>query len=356
MLRQSRKLDHIVHAINLRNISESESLFDDVRLLHDCLPELNFDDISLTDKLFGKDINAPIMINALTGGSVDVAVYNEKLAFLAKELQIPIAVGSQYAALENTSVAYTFEIVRNINPDGIVIANLGAHATVNEAQAAVNMISADALQIHINPAQELIMSEGDRNFRGYLENIKCIKEFINVPIIVKETGCGISSDSLEKILALGISNVDVSGLGGTNFLEIENMRKNDVLQKDLIKWGIPTVVSIISASLKLKNKDLLVASGGITTPMHVAKSLALGADIAGMSMYFLDLVTRYPDLTEAIKEFEKFTKELKVIMLLTGSESVHNLRSKRVHLSLSLCNWLDTYDINYKDIVRQRRC
>ncbi len=356
ILRQSRKLEHIVQALRLYDRDTHRALWQDVGLIHECLPELDFDAVDLNTMFLGKKIAAPIMINALTGGSDDVSGYNEKLAVLARELNIPMAVGSQYAAVENSQVRHTFEVVRELNPQGVLLGNIGAHASVEQAQIAVGMIDADALQIHINPAQEMIMQEGDRNFKGYLNNIKKIKEGLQVPVIAKETGCGMSFESMERLLAVGVEHIDVSGAGGTNFLAIENARKNGVLYQELSEWGIPTAASLLMGAVVVPHSGSLIASGGINTPMQVVQALALGSDMVGMSIYFLELVHNRDDMDLAVAEVRDFLREVKTIMLLCGVGKPQELRTKRVHITGQLRNWVETYGVPMDKIARKRRC
>lgn len=356
MLRQSRKLEHIKESLRLSAKATDGTLLQEMKLLHNCLPELDLADISLTTDFLGKTINAPLMINAITGGSEDVAVYNERLASLAAVLNIPMAVGSQFSAVEKTAMRSTFEIVRRANPQGVILANVGAHADLEQARTIVDMIEADALQIHINPAQELVMHEGDRCFRGYLANIAELAAKLPVPVVVKETGCGMSLEQIEQLVAAGIVNIDVSGLGGTNFVAIEAARKSGELREEILNWGIPTAVSIILGAQTLPSRGVLIAGGGILTPIQAAKALALGADLVSMAMYFLQKVMKEDNTQAAAAEFDGFVQELKMIMLLTGSAKATELRRQRVHFKPELSSWLQTYDLDIRAITKQRRC
>lgn len=355
MLRQSRKLQHIHQALRLHKVCESETLLADVKLLHNCLPELGLSDIDLSMEFLGKRIAAPVLINALTGGSDDVCEYNRRLAMLAARLNIPMAVGSQFSAVEKQDMRYTFEIVRKLNPTGVLLANVGAHASPEQARAVVNMIAADALQIHINPAQELIMSEGDRDFKGYLANIFAIAATLDVPVIVKETGCGMAAAELKQLAAGGITYFDIGGAGGTNFLAIEAARAGVQLEAEFMNWGIPTAASVLQAGSALASEELLIATGGIHTATQVAKALALGADMAGMAMYFLELVNREADIDACVAEFEQLLLDLKKIILLSGCASAAQLRYKPIYMGASLRYWAELCGLEPLLLTRQRR-
>lgn len=356
MLRESRKLQHIQQALKLQSEEIACSLLSEIKLIHNCLPELDLADVVLATRFLNKKIAYPVVINALTGGSQDVVEYNRKLAIIAEQLQIPIAVGSQFSAIENTAMRKSFAIVRELNPNGIVIANIGAHANLKQAEEVVAMINADALQVHLNPAQELIMQEGDRSFRGYLRNIETIVGSLKVPVIVKETGCGIYAEQLSQLLTIGVEYFDVGGCGGTNFLAIEAGRRNVQLEKELLTWGIPTAVSLAQASTMLASRQVLIATGGIKTSMDIVRCLAMGADLTGMAMYFLNSIVQNKGIEDVLTEFRQLMEEVRTIMLLTGAKTSLELRCKQLHISGDLRAWLQTTNIDLAKFKQQRRC
>lgn len=267
MSRQLRKSEHIKYSLELDD-GPVKNLFEDVTLTHNCLPEMSVNDIDLTTNLLGLAFKSPLFINAITGGNKEVMKYNEKLAILARENSLAMAVGSQYGVASKGSNDESFSIVRKVNPTGIIFANVGANSSIEIANRAVNMVEAQALQIHLNPAQELIMSEGDKNFTGYLKNIEKIISAIQVPVIVKETGCGISNFQARQLNSIGVEFIDVSGAGGTNFPLIELRRRNKSLANSIATWGIPTALSIIDVA-KGAPKAKIIASGGIRTAQDV---------------------------------------------------------------------------------------
>lgn len=231
-MRKKRKKEHIEYY--LRATYKGDTLLNDVFLEHNALPNLNFEDIDTSLEFLGRKIEFPIIINAMTGGSALSQEINKDLTLLAKEFSIPMAVGSQTIALEDEESRESFKVVRDIiGPDGIVISNLSGQATLEDAKMALELIQGDALQIHLNAAQELAMEEGDREFRGIVDNIESIVNGIDKPLIVKEIGFGISKGVANRLYSIGVRNIDVSGFGGTNFIEIENIRNTSIDLTDL---------------------------------------------------------------------------------------------------------------------------
>lgn len=184
-----------------------------------------------------------------------------------------MAVGSPYGAVTRKEGIKSFEVVRKYNPNGIVFANLSADAKADIVENAIEMIAADGLQLHLNVAQELVMPEGDRNFNGYLHNIELICAKTQVPVIVKETGCGMTKEQVRQLLNCGVDAVDVGGTGGTNFLAIEAARRQDSGYNELLSWGIPTALSILEARTIVAGDHCgLIASGGIRSAFDMAKA------------------------------------------------------------------------------------
>lgn len=317
MTRSMRKDEHVALALRQK---EFDSAFNQIQLIHQSLPSFDIDDIDLSIHFLNHRFPLPIYINAMTGGSTKTQEINRKLATLAAQYQIPMAVGSQHAALDDQSLEASYRIVREVNPDGFVIANVNANASVALAQRAIDMIDANALGIHINPAQELVMDEGDRHFKHWIKNIEDIVKNVNVPVIVKEVGNGMSRETVTKLIEVGVKHVDLSGRGGTNFVWIENERSERKRYDFLKDWGITTVDSL------LENKDqeivTLIASGGIQTPLDVIKALVLGADMVAMSGMFLKLIHQGDNLDE-------FIEDLKKIMVLVDCGRVSQLHKVR---------------------------
>lgn len=324
-MRKARKKEHVENYLRTRY--RGETLLEDVFLPHNALPELNFDDIETKTEFLGKSVDYPIIINAMTGGSEFSREINRDLSNIAREFNIPMAVGSQTIALsEDEESMDSFKVVRqNIGDNGVVIANLSAFATVEEAKRALNMIGADAIQLHLNPAQEVVMIEGDRNFKGVLSNIENIVREMDRPVIVKEVGFGISKEVAKKLYDVGVRYVDVAGSGGTNFIEIENIRYPTTDFSDLYSWGIPTALAVIKCR-ELPEDLGIIASGGIRTSLDIAKALVLGGDIVGISGEILSYLLHGG--YENAREYVRTTMhKLKILMLLLGKENIKELRT-----------------------------
>lgn len=336
-LREIRKLEHIHWALKIPEGPKTNG-FEDVHLIHQALPELNFNDIDLSCQWLGKWLKAPLLINAITGGPEETGHINASLAKIAKKFGLAMAVGSQSAALENPDLRKTFTIARKANPHGLLLANVSARIPWKEALQAVEMIEADGLQLHLNVLQELLMDEGDRNFRGILDNIGNISENCPVPVIVKEVGFGLSKETAQKLFQTGIRILDLGGLGGTNFAAIEIYRKKEHSHQPFLEWGIPTACSLLEvASLGLPIQ--IVASGGIRTGIEVCKALRLGADLVGIAGSFLKVL-----LNKGEKEFSKLVEslmtEIKMTLLLTGARNFQDLKSVPMVITGNTREWL----------------
>ncbi len=325
-MRKIRKKEHVENY--LRTTYKGDTLLGDVFLQHNALPNLNFEDIDTKTSFLGRTVSYPIIINAMTGGSDFSWEINRDLSLLAKEFNIPMAVGSETIALceEEEGCKESFRIVReNLGPKGIVIANLGADSTVEEVKSALEIVNGDAIQLHLNPAQEVVMLEGDRNFKGILDNIGRIVEEIDKPVIVKEVGFGISKDVASKLYNVGVRNIDISGFGGTNFIEIENIRYNNMDFSDLYSWGIPTALALIKCR-ELPDDLNLIASGGIRNSMDIVKSLVIGGNMAGISGELLSYLL-HGGYDNAKDYLEGLIYKIKVLMLLLGKQNIQELKA-----------------------------
>ncbi|MDU2065896.1 MAG: type 2 isopentenyl-diphosphate Delta-isomerase [Sporomusaceae bacterium] len=346
MSRQSRKLDHIKYALALDD-GPATTGFQDIQLIHNALPELAFHEVDLSVTFMGISLVHPVIINAITGGNDDVAAVNAALAALAAKTKSAMAVGSQFAAVAKGQGYHSYEVIRQQNPDGIVFANLGAHASWQEAQAAVDMIGANALQIHLNAAQEMIMPEGDRSFKGYLDNIATIASHLSVPVVVKEVGNGIAREQAEALCGAGIQAIDVGGAGGTNFVAIEASRKpqENRFSQDWLYWGIPTALSALEVKSALKNSVDLMISGGVRTPIEAAKALAIGAKAVGIAAPWLRFLSQQNE-AEAIAYLDDFLLELKKFMLLCGADNPLQLAKRPFVITGFTREWLTARQID----------
>lgn len=323
-MRVQRKKEHVENY--LKTSFRSDTLLGDVYLEHNALPELKLEDIDTSVEFLGKKASSPIMINAMTGGTEFAGEINRDLATLAKEFNIPMAVGSETIILcDEESCKESFRIVRKtIGEDGIILANLSGNASIEDAKEAIDVIKADAIQIHLNVAQELSMAEGDRDFTGILSNIEKLVKEIDQPIMVKEVGFGMSKDVVEKLYAVGVRYIDISGHGGTNFIEIENLRNLKMDLSELYEWGIPTALSIIECQ-GLYDDLYLVGSGGVRNSLDVVKTIVLGADMAGVGGELLSYLV-HGGLDNARIYLADLINKVKIVMLLLGAKDIEELK------------------------------
>jgi isopentenyl-diphosphate delta-isomerase len=334
MSRASRKVDHINHALEIGQLDSHG--FEDVKFVHYSLPDIDMADIKIDTTIGGLRLSSPIIINAMTGGAEQTFNINQKLAIVANEKGLAMAVGSQMAALKEPNYAYTYEIVRKENPHGIVLSNLGSEATVDQAKRAIAMLEADALQIHVNVVQELVMPEGDRHFKGTLARIEQLVRHINCPIIVKEVGFGISSEAARQLESIGVKVIDIGGYGGTNFAQIENKRR-DIPFESFNDWGIRTVPSLVEVT-RATGVDV-ISSGGIKTPLELMKSIALGAKAVGMAGFFLKHAMNSPTET-LLGMLDSYHEELKSMMCALGVSNFDQVSKVPLVLAGESYHWL----------------
>lgn len=339
MLRQSRKLEHIKYSMLLED-GPAAAGFTDFHLIHNCLPNLAWHDINIKTSVADIPLSQPIIINAITGGAEDVTSINRELAEFSSLTGAAMAVGSQYAAIEDPAVAASYKIVREVNPNGILFANLGAHVAPDSARYAVEMIGAQAIQIHLNAGQEIIMSEGDRDFNGYLAQIEMIASHVDVPVIVKEVGCGIAHEQAEALSNIGIKAIDVGGTGGTNFLAIEAARSNRELDKDMLEWGIPTAISALETITSTASPIDVIVSGGIRTPLDVVKALTIGGKAVGIAGPILKIL-RHKGIDGAVSWYNDFITDIKRYMLLVGASTLQELHSSPIVITGFSREWLN---------------
>lgn len=319
----ARKTDHI--RINFENDVRSgiDTGLKRYRFIHRALPELDLDEIDMSQELFGRKLKAPILISSMTGGAMEAANINQVLAQAAQHTGIAIGVGSQRAAIELPELSATFQI-RDFAPDVLLFANLGAVQLnygygVEQCLKAVDMIGADALVLHLNALQEALQPDGDTRFAGLLEKIRIVCREFPVPVIVKEVGWGFSQADARELLAAGVAAIDVAGAGGTSWSQVEMHRARDENQARLasafIDWGIPTSQAILNVRQAAPDM-LIIASGGLRTGMDIAKCLALGAKLGGIAAPFLKAAVTSLDAT--IQTIETIRQEIQICMFAAG--------------------------------------
>ncbi len=328
-----RKADHI--KINLEKDVRSALTtgLENYHFVHEALPELALKKIDTRLRVFGKQLSAPILISSMTGGTTDAESINLRLAEAAQEMNIAMGVGSQRAAIENTHLEKTFQ-VRRVAPDILLFANLGAVQLnygygIEQCRLAVDMIGADALIFHFNPLQEAVQDAGDTNFEGLARKLEEICKKIEVPVIAKEVGWGISERSAKLLADCGVQAIDVAGAGGTSWSQVEMHRAPDEFTRELagtfVGWGIPTAESILNVKRAAPDMKIL-ASGGIKDGLDIAKCVALGATLGGMAGQFLKAAAAS---TEKVVDMMKLTKrQIEVTMFVAGAGTLVELEEK----------------------------
>ncbi|MDI3299554.1 MAG: type 2 isopentenyl-diphosphate Delta-isomerase [Bacillota bacterium] len=339
VLRQRRKVEHLEAARALGDTGARPG-FDDVQLLPDCVPEVDWEEVELGTTLCGVALASPLIINAMTGGAPESGEINRRLAEAARRHGLAMAVGSEKAALRDRAVADTYAVARRANPGGVLIANVGMGTRAAEARAAVELIDAQLLQVHFNAGQELFMAEGERRFRGALEAFHEVCAGAGVPVIAKEVGQGIAAPEAERLVALGAAGVDVGGRGGTNFLAVESWRRGMKLPAGWESWGIPTAAALCEVVDAVGDRADVVASGGIRSGLEVAKAMALGAAAVGVAAPFVRLLAT-PDGDAAVDAYiEEIHWSLRAALVLTGSRNWAELRRRPVVITGALREWL----------------
>ncbi|GEK27704.1 type 2 isopentenyl-diphosphate Delta-isomerase [Furfurilactobacillus siliginis] len=325
-----RKDEHLALAQTTYEAA-SASDFDQVQIIHQGLPELAATDVNISTNFGALSMATPFYVEAMTGGSSRTGSLNQQLAEVAATTGLAMAVGSQSIALREPASVASFTAVRKANKTGLIFANLGAGHSLADAQRVVDMMEADALELHINTAQEIVMPEGDTDFY-WLKNIETIVAHLSVPVIVKEVGFGMSQETADKLQSVGVDYINVSGCGGTNFARIENERRHLQERSYLTGWGQSTVQSLLEVQ---KSPLHIFASGGVRNPLDVFKALILGADAVGVAGYFLHVLMT--DGQQALQdEIITWQTALRDLYLLTGTKDQHSLHDVARVLSPAL--------------------
>ncbi len=326
-----RKSDHI--KINLEQDVRSglTSGLEKYRFVHEALPELDLNQVDTSLSLFGKRLAAPILISSMTGGTEEAGEINQRLAEAAQEVGVAMGVGSQRAAIEHPEQTPTFSITRKVAPDILLFANLGAVQLnygygIDECRKAVDMIQADALILHLNPLQEAVQDAGETNFAGLAKKIEEVCKKIEVPVIAKEVGWGISEQTAKLLTDCGVSVIDVAGAGGTSWSQVEMHRAPDEFTRQLaatfVGWGIPTSDSILNVKKAVPDMTVF-ASGGLKDGLDIAKCIALGATLGGMAGQFLKAAAVSAD--KAVEMMKLTKRQIEVTMFVAGVGKLEGL-------------------------------
>ncbi len=335
---ESRKRDHIELALQEQNQTADVSQLESITLVHEALPDINFQDISIETTLFGEKQSKPFFISSMTAGHADATALNMRLARVCQDYQWPMGVGSQRRQLFDHEARREWQMVRRVAPTAILFANLGIAQVISTStklvQELVDSLEASAMIVHLNALQECLQPEGTPQFAGGLKSIGRLVKELECPVIVKETGCGMSLETMKRLNDIGVHAIDVSGLGGTHWGRIEGRRgeigkNNKISQAARVfsNWGISSVESILnSQKLTSKSRPDIWASGGLRSGLDTAKFFALGAKMAGFAK---------PALENAVKGEEALTEwmslmeyELKIAMFCTGSQNLNEIKNK----------------------------
>lgn len=318
MMIGNRKDDHVRLAVEQLHGKDASNEFDDVTFVHHALAGIDRSDVSLRTTFGGIHWRAPLYINAMTGGSAGTGRINRDLAIAARETGVAVATGSLSAYLADESVADTYRVMREENPDGFIMANINATTSVDNARRAIDLLRADALQIHLNVIQETVMPEGDRSFSAWFRQIERITAAVDIPVIVKEVGFGLSRETVLSLRQVGVAAADVGGRGGTNFAIIENGRRDTADYSFLDGWGQSTAACLLDCG---RIPDIpVLASGGIRHPLDIVRSLALGAAAVGASGRLLGtLVEQGP--AALVARISTWLDQLAAVMTVLGART-----------------------------------
>lgn len=346
---RGRKADHI--SICLKEDVESKGVspgFEYIHLVHNAMPEINFEELDASTNIFGKTLKYPLLFDSLTGGSEEARSLNQTIAQVAEEKGLGMFLGSVRAALEDTSVKDTYTIARDVAPNIFLALNIGAAQLskgldIDKLKSLVSDTKANAISVHLNPLQEVIQVEGEPNFKGVYGKIEFLTKNIGVPVVVKEVGTGISKETAAKLELAGVSCINISGLGGTNWATVESIRSKMLGDKSKSNlgaaysgWGIPTVVSLIECASTVKIP--LIASGGLRNGLDLAKALVLGAKYGSIALPVLKLAKKSKSSLSSY--VDQISSEFKTAMFLTGCKKVDELHRVRYFIDHYLHTWI----------------
>lgn len=333
---KQRKKDHVELTASGEVSYRQPTGFSGYRFVHNALPEINYHEVATKTTLLGRTFAFPLFISCMTGGYTDAGAVNAIIAEFCETHNLPFGVGSQRIMLEDSNAIDSFAVVRKKAPNAFISANIGGAQLIKtlpgaSLQLLIESIEADAVTVHLNPLQELMQPEGDRNFKGIEEGIAQLVTDSSVPVIVKETGAGITGEVARRLLEAGVEVIDVAGAGGTSWSRVENLRKSNSDPEHLFdEWGMPTAHCVEEVNKLKQQYDFeLVASGGIRSGLDIAKALCLGANFAA---------TAQP-VVKAIKEkgrdgledlYHSWIRQFKTALTLTGIDDVQKLDAEHL--------------------------
>jgi isopentenyl-diphosphate Delta-isomerase len=366
---KQRKIEHVSVALEQGVSAPQQASWNDIRFVHQALPEVNLDEVDTSVNFLGHRLRYPIFVSSLTGGHPDVTTINRNLARAAEQYGLALGVGSQRAGIVNPEVAGSYAVTREQAPNALLIANLGApqliqqsrHAafTLEQVHRAIAMISADALAIHMNSLQEAAQPEGDRQAVGEARAIKELTGQLDLPVIAKETGAGVCREQALLLRSCGVAAIDVGGAGGSSMSAMEAERSRNQGDQQMMNvgllyrdWGISTPIAVVEAGAAHLP---LIATGGVRNGQDVARALALGATLVGMGFPFLKAASEsYERVCELL---EGIIAELKVAMQLSGASNLEHLRNVDIVLSGETYHWLQLrgFENEMRAMAQRRR-
>lgn len=352
---EKRKAEHIKICLEQKAQAKQVTAgFEDVTLVHKALPEVNRKEINLSTSFLGKKLNAPLIVGAMTGGTEEAITINSAIAESVEKLGLGMGLGSQRAAIEDQKLERTYSIARKKAPNAFLIANIGGVQLVHgygvkEVRKVAEMIDADAVAIHLNALQEAMQPEGQTDFKFVISKIIEVAGALDKPVIVKETGAGISAEDAQALEDSGVKAIDVGGVGGTSFAAVEYYRANTTMGIAFWDWGIPTVASIVEV---VKTAKLpVIASGGIRSGIDVVKALSLGSTLASISQPVLEEAVKGSSETE--KLLTGYINELRNAMFLVGAQNIADLGKVPLVISGKTAEWLKTRGFNIEGYARR---
>jgi isopentenyl-diphosphate delta-isomerase len=355
---EKRKAEHIRICLEQKaQARKATAGFEDIRLVHRALPEIDRKEINLSTSFLNKKLNAPLIVGAMTGGTEEAIPINAAIAEAVEKLGLGMGVGSQRAAIEDAKLEKTYAVARKKAPNAFLIANIGGVQLVHgygvkEVKKVVEMIDADAVAIHLNALQETVQPEGQTNFKGVLVKIAEVAGKLDKPVIVKETGAGICAEDAEALQDAGVKAIDVGGVGGTSFAAVEYFRGKTSLGEAFWDWGIPTAASIVETTKTVKLP--VIASGGVRSGTDIAKALALNASLASVSQPVLEMAVKGNMETERL--LTGLIEELRNVMFLVGAKNIAGLGKVPLVITGGTAEWLKTRSFNIEGYARRGAC
>lgn len=335
---KQRKKDHVDLTTSGEVDYQIPAGFDRYQFVHNALPEVNVADVSTEAGLLGRTFSLPLFISSMTGGYTDAGAVNAVIAEFCEQYNLPFGVGSQRVMLEDSEAVASFAIVREKAPNAFIASNIGGAQLVGglsqkNIELLINSIEADAVIVHLNPLQELMQPEGDRNFKGIEEGIQQLCSDTDLPVIVKETGAGISAEVAERLLKAGVTVIDVAGAGGTSWAKVENKRASNITpDNEFNDWGLSTLDCVLEVQELKSSYDFeLIASGGIRSSQDIAKMICLGADFGAAAQPVIKAVVEN-GLSGLEQLYKKWQRQLVFVLTLLGCEQLSDLDPSHLKL------------------------